>query len=104
MSSQTGYELPTRSCSLMQRLDRVIAEDNEALSLHALSGKTGRRDVALIREESLGLVPFISVPGQPGGGPRLGALLHMTHPSRGQHSRPNGQLANLPGAAGFGIK
>jgi hypothetical protein len=37
----------------MQRLDRVIAEDNEALSLHALGGKTGRRDVALVREESL---------------------------------------------------
>ena len=58
-----------------------------------------RRDVALIREESLALVPPISVPGQPGGSPRLGALQHVTHPSRGWHSRPNGQLANLPGAA-----
>ena len=44
----------------MQRLDRVIAEDNEALSLHALGGKTGRCDVALIREESLALVPAMS--------------------------------------------
>jgi hypothetical protein len=39
----------------MQRIGRVIAKDNEALSLHALGGKTGRRDVALIWEESLPL-------------------------------------------------
>jgi|SRR5258705_13784955 hypothetical protein len=55
-SSQTGYEPPTRILlPLMQRLGRVIAKDNEALSLHALGGKTGRRDVALIWEESLPL-------------------------------------------------
>ena len=33
----------------------MIAKDNEALSLHALGGKTGRRDVALIWEESVPL-------------------------------------------------
>jgi hypothetical protein len=43
----------------MQRLGRVIAKDNEPLSLHAPGGKTGRHDVALIWEESLALArPF----------------------------------------------
>lgn len=41
---------------LMQRLGRVIA-DNQALSLHGLGGKTGRRDVALTWAESLSLSP-----------------------------------------------
>jgi len=40
----------------MQRLGRVIADD-QALSLHGLGGKTGRRDVALTWAESLALVP-----------------------------------------------
>jgi hypothetical protein len=40
----------------MQRLGRVITGD-QALSLHGLGGKTGRRDVALIWGESLALTP-----------------------------------------------
>lgn len=40
----------------MQRLGRVITGD-QALSLHGLGGKTGRRDVALIWAESLALTP-----------------------------------------------
>ncbi len=40
----------------MQRLGRVISGD-QALSLHGLGGKTGRRDVALIWAESLALTP-----------------------------------------------
>lgn len=41
---------------LMQRLGRVVA-DNQALSLHGLGGKTGRRDVALTWAESLAVSP-----------------------------------------------
>jgi hypothetical protein len=41
---------------LMQRLGRVIADD-QALSLHVLGGKTGRRDVALTWAAALALSP-----------------------------------------------
>jgi len=42
---------------VMQRLGRVISRGDEALSLHALGGATGRRDVALVWAESLALTP-----------------------------------------------
>jgi serine/threonine protein kinase len=40
---------------LMQRLGRVTADD-QALSMHGLGGKTGRRDVALTWAETLALI------------------------------------------------
>lgn len=44
---------------LLQRLGRVTSDD-QALSLHGLGGKTGRRDVSLTWAESLTLAPFSS--------------------------------------------